>query len=342
VSECLESLQQVRTFLSSNYFSTVLLHFSNQSAADNFYTLFSGRDFSEPSNEYCYIGFIAETSYVKHLALKRDWKELPLCPICLERLDVNISGVAGVLRTESNSLVEKRWVEAIELCKVCKSLKLDEKDLPCEGCQEASDLWICLICGHKGCGRYQAAHGKKHFDETGHGFAIGLGSQRIWDYLNDNYVHRLLHSARGTMVLDSQFSQAAKENVERMINEYNHLIGLQLDQQRVFYEQKISTILTNKSETLHQEFKLAKSENDYLKRQISKIKACKRKKIIRESQLFDLLNENLELEALNKNLLEYVERPKELWTFEDKKSQTTYLKLERLKNELQSIMSTFT
>ena len=341
ISECRENLVLIHTILSSHYFSTVLLYFSNQSAADNFYTLFSGRDFSEPSNEFCYICFISEINFSKTLVLKRELIELPLCPVCMERLDVNISGVLGVLRTESTSMLEKRWAEAGINCKVCKSLESSAESQGCQVCNEGLDVWACLVCGHKGCGRYQAAHGKYHFDYTGHNFAIELNSQRIWDYLTDNYVHRLLHSGRGTLVLDSQFSPAAKESVERMVKEYNHLISLQLDQQRVYYEQKISSILINKSENLHEEFKVEKVENDYLKRQISKMKAHKRKKATKETFLSDLMKENLELEEMNKNLKEFIENPHEVWMFEDKKSKNTFLKLQRLKTELQSLMSSF-
>lgn len=338
IAECLESLTNIRTILHSSYYSTVLIQFSTQMAADNFYTIFNGRDFDEPRNQFCYIVFVSKISYNLGNWVHKDFFELPLCPICLERVDVSISGVIGILRAGGINLAKERWTEAEENCKVCSSLKLETQP-KCENCNCATDIWLCLICGNKGCGRYQAAHSKSHFSDTGHNFTIELSSQCVWDYLTDNYVHRLLYNNRETLVLDLEFSQIAKENIERMINEYNHIISLQLEQQRAYYEQKISSILIDKSENLHQEFKEVKLENDYLKREISKIRAFKKKKEAKESLLKKIIDENLEIEEMNKNLRDYVSNPQETWIFDDKKSKATYSKLERLRSELQSIMS---
>ena len=43
-------------------------------------------------------------------------------------------------------------------------------------------LWICLICGHVGCGRYVDAHAYSHFEDTQHTYSLQLGNQRVWDY----------------------------------------------------------------------------------------------------------------------------------------------------------------
>jgi BRCA1-associated protein len=57
-----------------------------------------------------------------------------------------------------------------------------------------ADLWICLICGHVGCGRYRGSHAADHWQSSGHGYALELETQRVWDYVNDSYVHRLIQS----------------------------------------------------------------------------------------------------------------------------------------------------
>lgn len=44
------------------------------------------------------------------------------------------------------------------------------------------NLWICLICGHIGCGRYVSRHAYKHFEETQHTYAMQLTNHRVWDY----------------------------------------------------------------------------------------------------------------------------------------------------------------
>lgn len=63
--------------------------------------------------------------------------------------------------------------------------------LPC-GCLQ--NLWICLICGVVGCGRYANGHAYGHFKETAHTYSMQLGSNRVWDYTGDNYVHRLVQN----------------------------------------------------------------------------------------------------------------------------------------------------
>ena len=54
----------------------------------------------------------------------------------------------------------------------------------CGECDLSSNLWLCLQCGHVGCGRKQYgdaglpgnSHGLEHFRETGHGVNAKLGS----------------------------------------------------------------------------------------------------------------------------------------------------------------------
>ena len=42
------------------------------------------------------------------------------------------------------------------------------------------DLWICLICGHVGCGRYRGSHAAEHWQSCGHGYALELETQVGW------------------------------------------------------------------------------------------------------------------------------------------------------------------
>lgn len=63
----------------------------------------------------------------------------------------------------------------------------------CTQCSASENLWICLICGNLGCDRYAPLqHSLNHFIETGHCFAMDLETSRVWDYVGDNYVHRLI------------------------------------------------------------------------------------------------------------------------------------------------------
>ncbi|KAJ2819932.1 hypothetical protein IWW50_005269 [Coemansia erecta] len=71
----------------------------------------------------------------------------------------------------------------------------------CHVCARTNDLWICLICGTIGCGRYANAHAKDHFEQTQHPYSMELDSQNVWDYVGDGYVHRLLQNAADRKVI---------------------------------------------------------------------------------------------------------------------------------------------
>ena len=62
-------------------------------------------------------------------------------------------------------------------------------------CGATDNLWICLVCGNVGCGRYTGCGaGVHHNTATDHSFAMELATQRVWDYKGDNYVHRLIQN----------------------------------------------------------------------------------------------------------------------------------------------------
>ncbi|CAN0219925.1 unnamed protein product, partial [Hapterophycus canaliculatus] len=50
-------------------------------------------------------------------------------------------------------------------CRVCRYL-----NICCETCRIAHNLWICMVCGHIGCGRYTKEHAKEHFCLSGHSY----------------------------------------------------------------------------------------------------------------------------------------------------------------------------
>lgn len=129
-----------------------------------------------------------------------------------------------------------------------------------------SNLWICLICGHIGCGRYRRAHAQAHYERTTHLYALELETQRVWDYAGDGYVHRLIQNkADGKLVeLPSASSMAlagardgtaggggggpsaadalSAEKIEAIGIEYSYLLTSQLDSQRAFYEAQTAAV----------------------------------------------------------------------------------------------------
>ncbi len=50
--------------------------------------------------------------------------------------------------------------------------------------------------------RYVGGHSHAHFVETNHCYTMELGQNRVWDYVGDNFVHRLMQtdSADGKLV----------------------------------------------------------------------------------------------------------------------------------------------
>ena len=123
--------------------------------------------------------------------------EVPSCPICLERLDSSASGMLTTICDHTfHCTCLARWSNLN--CPVCRYTLAAESASSasaaacCEQCGTAGENWICLICGHVGCGRAVRGHALAHFSETGHSYTLELSTQRVWDYVMDSYVHRLI------------------------------------------------------------------------------------------------------------------------------------------------------
>jgi len=94
----------------------------------------------------------------------------------------------------------QKWADTT--CPVCRYTQTPElvPDQACFDCGRTSDLWMCLICGNIGCGRYAEAHANRHYEATSHIFTLQVGGKMVWDYVGDNYVHRLVQGGDGKMV----------------------------------------------------------------------------------------------------------------------------------------------
>ena len=146
-------------------------------------------------------------------------------------------------------------------CPVCRYYMQAPSRTSCSNCGVTEDLWICLICGHVGCGRYKSKHAIDHWKETHHCYALEVESQRVWDYVGDGYVHRLVQtkSCKGLVEVPSPaecsgsrsdgHSGGANEKVDydrdeaivaskidAVAFEYNHLLSAQLESQRLYFE----------------------------------------------------------------------------------------------------------
>lgn len=159
--------------------------------------------FREESTEIALFSFISFVNYAGTILSPSNGIQLPQCPLCIEKLDVSVSGLSALTSSDIIAYAYphngRRWTASEEACKVCQVQR--GKSLSCV-CGIKESLWICQLCGYIGCGRYQQGHAYKHFLETMHSFAVDIESGRIWHYRGDGYVHRII---KGVVNADVDF-----------------------------------------------------------------------------------------------------------------------------------------
>lgn len=202
----MQHLRIIRDSTPNQYMA--LVKFRSQAAADEFYRTFNGAPFNSMEENVCNLAFVSRVETVREDAGEAVlWPplhhtELPTCPVCLERMDESVDGILTILCNHSfHGSCLSKWGDYT--CPVCRFVQTPEMaaDSRCFECLSSESLWICLICGHVGCGRYVQGHAYKHFLETQHCYSMQLGSNRVWDYVGDNFVHRLLQNkADGKLV----------------------------------------------------------------------------------------------------------------------------------------------
>jgi BRCA1-associated protein len=189
--------------------------------------------------------------------------EMPTCPVCLERMDESTGLLTILCQHVFHCSCLQKWKGSG--CPVCrythdgfgKRIHCDPHETglnECTICSSDENLWICLICGNVGCGRYSAAHAFLHYQQTTHCFAMDLATQRVWDYASDGYVHRIVQSKTdgklvelpANTVLSRDGDPTAdddafvpREKIDAIGLEYTHLLTSQLDSQRLYFEQKL-------------------------------------------------------------------------------------------------------
>lgn len=198
-----------------------------------------------------------------------DLVELPTCPVCLERMDETTGLLTILCQHVFHCACLEKWRGSG--CPVCRytqnnsipgrirsTASSNDTENLCSVCGTDQNLWICLICGNVGCGRYDSAHAFAHYETTKHSFAMDIETQHVWDYAGDGYVHRLIQNktdgklvdlpaARGSSSMvakrDVSGGMAAfgadmvpREKMEAMGNEYAYLLTNQLESQRLYYE----------------------------------------------------------------------------------------------------------
>ncbi|CAF1020986.1 unnamed protein product, partial [Didymodactylos carnosus] len=168
--------------------------------------------------------------------------------------DESLSGVLTILCNHSfhgDCLI--KWGDSC--CPVCRYVQTPEVTdrQSCFECGSQEDLWICLICGHVGCSRFKQGHAFGHFELTQHTYTMDLKRQHVWDYVGDNYVHRLIQNKDDGKLVEvrtegenltmghnqSSKSDYSQEKIDSMELEYTYLLTSQLESQRRFFEEKV-------------------------------------------------------------------------------------------------------
>ncbi|GAA6035665.1 hypothetical protein JCM8097_004959 [Rhodosporidiobolus ruineniae] len=227
IAPALESVEQVRMLRDATpNRSLVLIRFRDASTAAEFKRMYNGKPYHDSKDsEICHVVSLSSIKLKSTSTPPFTFPytpsdlaspasplsspsavELPTCPVCLEVLDTRVSGLVQIMCQHSyHCSCLLKWGDS--RCPVCRSTNRARRntltssstaagqaaaDSKCAVCQSPSNLWICVICGNVGCGRYQGGHAHSHFTETGHSYSLEIETGRIWSYFDDEYVHRLI------------------------------------------------------------------------------------------------------------------------------------------------------
>ena len=243
--------------------------------------------------------------------------ELPYCTICLERMDESVSTVMTILCNHKfHSSCLAQWEDPT--CPVCRYVQTPEMshDQVCSDCQSNDDLWICLVCGYVGCGRYAGGHAHQHFLDTEHCYSMQLGYNRVWDYVGDNFVHRLVQNTEDGKLVEQEargdgakqergWSCGPEDKVDSLQLEYTYLLTSQLEDQRRYYEKKLGRVeeaagqelsqLSHRAMQTEEEKKALNDELENVKREKLKIETKFNQMMQKISKLTTELTEEKQL-----------------------------------------------
>ncbi|CAL8091235.1 unnamed protein product [Calicophoron daubneyi] len=313
--ETIQELKVVKYGVPNRYMA--LLKFRSQEETDQFYFTYNNTCYRSLESEVCQLMYVSHVETTHPSAGKafpvKDLLELPSCPVCLERLDEPVQGILTTILC--NHTFHDQCISRVEemTCPVCRYVQSPElmDDSQCADCCIRENLWMCLICGHIGCGRYGHKHAQRHFEATGHTFALELGKNLVWDYAGDAYVHRLaVNHEDGKVVQVGSGSETGDKKLDSISMEFSDVLISQLESQRAYFEAQLEQvtlesakrieIAEGKIEDIMTELKETKEK---LSEVVKENATCSRK-LQNATNLARRLQKDLEEErAMNKSLL---------------------------------------
>uniref|UniRef100_A0A1I7X9M7 RING-type domain-containing protein n=1 Tax=Heterorhabditis bacteriophora TaxID=37862 RepID=A0A1I7X9M7_HETBA len=161
VISSIERIKIIRDATPNQYM--IILKFKSYNDTVVFFEEFNGIQFNSMEPNRCVLLFVdrmecASEDQLINLSSGGDSQltEIPTCAVCLERMD---DGVVSILCNHSfHAGCLQKWTDTT--CPVCRYIQTPElvAEQQCSDCGQSTDLWICLICGNIGCGRYAEAH----------------------------------------------------------------------------------------------------------------------------------------------------------------------------------------
>ncbi|KAJ6662479.1 hypothetical protein lerEdw1_011893 [Lerista edwardsae] len=101
-------------------------------------------------------------------------------------------------------------------CQDCRPLDKDKQEKAEERAEDRPSIWLCLKCGHRGCGRdSQEKHALKHYEtprSESHCLVLSLDNWSVWCYLCDNEVSYTSATHLGQLV--DYVRKQARVNIE--------------------------------------------------------------------------------------------------------------------------------
>ncbi|RXG73986.1 BRCA1-associated protein [Armadillidium vulgare] len=201
---------------------------------------------------------------IEHMRIIRDTKPNQYMVLIKFKTQCDADLFYKTFNGQTFNSIEPEVCRMVYVARVETTSELEEGGLPIPGHSELPTCPVCLermdesvdgiltiLCNHSFHGECLAKWGDtRHFMETNHLFSLQVGNNRVWDYVRDNYVHRLLQSeGDGKMVSYERSSPASDAGKEQNFEdekmtaiqlECTHLLSSQLESQREYFEAKIA------------------------------------------------------------------------------------------------------